>query len=150
MFIIFYTSLLLNQLLNNGMKDKPFYFEVKDVMTQFVAAFNDIIINRHQKDRSVKSRLKVRYVYSPKQRVVHDLVNKARHLTLPVVAVNIDKISRDESRVFNKLTGAYFTSGEPTKRDHGSAPPETSHMPQPVPINIDVSMSILARYQTDI
>lgn len=120
-------------------------------MTQFVAAFNDIVINRHEKDRSVKSRLRVRYVYSPKQRVVHDLTNKARHLTLPVVAVNITSISRDESRVFNKLTGAYFSNTETTKIDSTESKiPQTSHMPQPVPINISVSMSILTRYQTDV
>lgn len=126
------------------MKSNPFYFEIKDVMTQFVAAFNDIIINRHDKDKNVRSRAHVRYVYSPKQRVVHDLTNKARHITLPVVAVNISGISRDNDRVFNKIDGMYLKYGEP----HES--PNSDHILQPVPVNIDVSMSILARYQTDI
>lgn len=126
------------------MKSNPFYFEIKDVMTQFVAAFNDIIINRHDKDKNVRSRAHVRYVYSPKQRVVHDLTNKARHITLPVVAVNISGVSRDNDRVFNKLEGTYLKYGE----SHESL--NTDHILQPVPINIDVSMSILARYQTDI
>ena len=31
------------------MKESPFYFEIKDIMTQFVAAFNDIVIKRHNK-----------------------------------------------------------------------------------------------------
>ena len=129
------------------MKESPFYFEIKDIMTQFIGAFNDIIIKRHNKDRSVRSRIHARYVYAPKQRVIHDIVNKARHITLPVVAVNINGISRDETRVFNKIEGAYFPN---TERSSADMKKETSHMPQPVPINIEVSMSILARYQTDI
>ena len=127
------------------MRKQPFYFEIKDVMTQFVAAFNDIIISRHDKDKKVRSKIQARYVYAPKQRVVHDLTNRARHLTLPVVAVNITGISRDESRVFNKLEGSYHI---------GSQSPEgrstTHHVPQPVPVNVSVSMSIMARYQTDV
>lgn len=129
------------------MKESPFYFEIKDIMTQFISAFNDIIIKRHNKDRSIRSRVHARYVYSPKQRVIHDLVNKARHITLPVVAVNISGMSRDPNRVFNKIEGAYFPSSE---RDATGTLIESKHMPQPVPINIEVSMSILARYQTDI
>lgn len=133
------------------MKSTPFYFEMKDVMTQFVAAFNDIVINRYNRDKSVKNRLKIRYVYSPKQRVVHDLVNKARHLTLPAVAVSITNVTRDVERVFNKIEGAYFAQEETNpKFPRSDKSLKTYHMSQPVPINIDVSMSILARYQTDI
>jgi hypothetical protein len=133
------------------MKSTPFYFEMKDVMTQFIAAFNDIVINRYNKDKSVKNRLKIRYVYSPKQRVVYDLVNKARHLTLPAVAVSITGVARDESRVFNKIEGAYFSKEETNpKYPRTENSLKTYHMAQPVPVNIDVSMSILARYQTDI
>ena len=124
------------------MRSNPFYFEIKDVMTQFVAAFNDIVINRHDRDKQVRSRVKVRYMYAPKQRVIHDLTNKARHITLPVVAVNISNIQRDETRVFNKLYGSYV-------HDHDNSR-IADHVPQPVPINIDVNMSILTRYQTDI
>ena len=124
------------------MRSNPFYFEIKDVMTQFVAAFNDIVIKRHDRSKQERSRVKVRYMYAPKQRVIHDLTNKARHITLPVVAVNISSVSRDESRVFNKLYGSYV-------HDHDNSR-IADHVPQPVPINIDVNMSILARYQTDI
>ena len=127
------------------MNKQPFYFEVKDVMTQFVAAFNNIIISRHDRDKNVRSKIQVRYVYAPKQRVIHDLTNRARHLTLPVVAVNITGISRDEGRVFNKLEGSYH-DGE--INDEGRL--DTYHIPQPVPIDIKVSMSIMARYQTDV
>ena len=131
------------------MRKQPFYFEIKDVMTQFVAAFNDIIISRHDKDKNVRSKIQVKYVYAPKQRVVHDLVNHARHLTLPVVAVNITGVSRDETRVFNKLEGSYHVGG-PADQPESESKLKTYHVPQPVPINVSVSMSIMARYQTDI
>ena len=133
------------------MKETPFFFEIKDVMTQFVAAFNDVIIKRHNRNREVRSKVKVRYVYAPKQRVIHDLTNKARHLTLPVVAVNMTGISRDESRVFNKIYGSYMTSHERNinQRNPGSVD-KAYNLPQPVPIDISVSMSIMARYQTDV
>lgn len=133
------------------MRSNPFYFEIKDVITQFIAAFNDIVINRHDKYRETRSRVKVRYVYAPKQRVIHDLTNKARHITLPVVAVNIGSISRDESRVFSKLYGSYLSEHERNPLfANGPESTTTYHVPQPVPVNIDVNMSIMARYQTDI
>ena len=133
------------------MKESPFYFEIKDIMTQFVAAFNDIVIKRHDKFKDERSRVHVRYVYAPKQRVIHDLTNKARHITLPVVAVNITGITRDNGRVFNKIIGQHLSEQErhpsfPRTVEAGTA----YHVPQPVPIDIEVNMSILARYQTDI
>lgn len=133
------------------MKSQPFYFEIKDVMTQFLAAFNDIIINRHTRDRGVRSKVKVRYVYAPKQRVIHDLTNKARHITLPVVAVSIAGVSRDQDRVFSKIEGSY-THGAENLHNKTTDPEalKTYHIPQPVPVDVNVNMSILARYQTDV
>jgi len=61
-------------------------------MTQFIAAFNDVTISRYNKDREVQDKINVRYVYSPKDRVLHDLVNKSQHLKLPVVAVSISHL----------------------------------------------------------
>ena len=57
------------------MKSDPFYFEIKDVMTQFIAAFDDVVIARYNRAREKQDRIQVRYVYAPKQRVVHDIVN---------------------------------------------------------------------------
>ncbi len=87
------------------MKNRAFHFEIKNLLTQFVAAFDDTVISRFDKNRNAKSNIDVRYVFAPKQRVMYDIVNKAQNITLPVVAINLNSISRDESRVFNKLTG---------------------------------------------
>ena len=92
------------------MKKTPFHFEIKDLMVQFVNAFDSIVIKRFNKSRESQDQIQVRYVYAPKQRVIHDLVNKARHITLPVVACNISNISRDPTRVFNKISGSYHAA----------------------------------------
>ena len=73
------------------------------MLTQFVAAFDDIVIGRFNKAREEQDKINVRYVYAPKQRVLYDIVNKAKTITLPVVTVNIANIARDNNRVFNKL-----------------------------------------------
>ena len=127
------------------MKNETFHFEIKDLLTQFVAAFDDIIIKRFDKNRTPLQRVQVRYVYAPKQRVIYDLVNKAQNLTVPVIALNINSVSRDESRVFNKLAGFYIS--------RGVSEVDTKLISQfyrtPVPVNIQVNMSILTKFQTD-
>lgn len=124
------------------MRAKPFYFEIKDVVAQFIAAFDDIVIGRFNKNREEEDQINVRYLYAPKQRVMHDIINENKTITLPAVAVNITGITRDTSRVFNKIDGFYYsgTSGEERT---------SKHIKPPVPVNINVSVSILTRYQTD-
>ena len=126
------------------MKNRAFHFEIKNLLTQFVAAFDDTVISRFDKDRNAKSNIDVRYVFAPKQRVMYDIINKAQNITLPVVAINLDSISRDESRVFNKLTSSFI----PAQEDNN--PRSSSKFLMPVPVNLEVSMSILARYMQDV
>jgi len=132
-------------LINNIVKNQTFHFEIKDLVTQFVAAFDDIIIKRYDKNRVPQNNVQVRYVYAPKQRVLYDLVNRAQNLTVPVVAVNINSVSRDETRVFNKLAGFYVS--------RGSGELDTQINSQfyrtPVPVNIQINMSIITKFQTD-
>ena len=109
-------------------------------MSQFVTAFDDIVIKRFNSDRVIEDRIDVRYVYAPKQRVLYDIINTAQNMSLPAVAVNISSIARDNNRVFNKLEGFYYNSGSNKK---------SGHLRSPVPININVSVSIITRFQTD-
>jgi hypothetical protein len=123
------------------MKDKNgiHYFEVKDLITQFVSAFDSIIIGRYNKDNSKEKDIRVRYVYAPKQKVLHDLVNKAQHITVPAIAVSITSIARDKDRVESKNIGHMIN----TKGQY------SYEVPQPVPVNISVKMSVITRYQDD-
>lgn len=132
-------------LINNRVKNYTYHFEIKDLITQFVNAFDNIIIKRFNVNRVAESSIQVRYVYSPKQRVMYDLVNKAQNLTVPVVAVSISNVARDENRVFNKIGGFYFPQG--TNGRNGTA--QTDYYKSPIPVNITLNMSILTKFQTD-
>jgi hypothetical protein len=120
-------------------KNYTYSFEIKDLITQFVAAFDDTVIKRYDKNRNAKSNIEVRYVFGPKQRVMYDIVNKAQNITVPAVAINIKSIARDKDRVYNKLDKIYNYSTETT----------STEIETPVPINIDVDMSIITRYMED-
>jgi hypothetical protein len=124
-------------------RNRAYHFEIKDLLTQFVAAFDDTVISRFDKNRNAKQNIEVRYVFAPKQRIMYDIVNKAQNLTLPVVAVNLTSVTRDESRVFNKLTPSYLPGQ--LKED----PNKGSKFLMPVPVDLSVSMSIMTRYMAD-
>lgn len=124
------------------MKQSPFYFEIKDILTQFVTAFDDIVIKRYNNNRRAEDTINVRYVYAPKQRVMYDIINEAKTIAIPAVAVSITGISRDENRVFNKIQGFDYSGKKGEARTSG-------HLRAPIPINIGVEVSIIARYQND-
>ena len=75
------------------MKKYTYNFEIKDLLTQFVAAFDDTVIKRYDKNGNAKQEIEVRYVFAPKQRVMFDIVNKAQNITLPVVTVDLTSTS---------------------------------------------------------
>ena len=129
------------------MKEKTFHFEIKDSVIQFINAFDDVIISRYNKQRDEQHQIKVRYLYAPKQRVVHDLVNKNKHISLPVIAVSIASVKRDPERVFNKILGSYHTRKDMFAGEEITT--KTDHLKSPVPIDIDINMSILTKYQSD-
>ena len=130
------------------MKNYTFNWEIQTLVEQFVGAFNDVIIKRYDKDSVQVEPLsgeKVLFVYSPKQRVFSNLNSPAAGgLTVPVIAVNISGISRDQSRVFNKLEG-FLTNHDPID-DSGNF---LKRIPQPVPVNIGITMTIITKYQSD-
>ena len=126
------------------MKKRAFHFEIKNLLTQFIAAFDDVVISRWNKNREAKSNIEVRYVFAPKHRVMYDIINKAQNITLPAVAVNLTSVSRDNDRVFNKLAPSYISTAI---EDY---PKAAGKFLMPVPVNLEVSMSILARYMEDV
>jgi len=62
------------------------------------------------------------------------------HYTLPVIAVNMGTVARDNSRAFNKQFGTFHPN-------QGVA--TTDYIPMPVPVNVTVNMSLLTKFQTD-
>lgn len=126
------------------MKNYTYHFEIKDLLTQFIAAFNDCIVKRYDNNRVAKSNVEVRYVLAPKQRVLYDIINEQHNITLPVVAVNLTNISRDNERVFNKLDGFYM------QKIYNRNSATFSKIPTPTPVNLSVSLSIIAKFQSDL
>lgn len=110
-------------------------------MTQFTAAFDDTIVNRYSKDGTPKEKIKVRYVMGPKQRVMHDIVNQAKTITLPAISLEHKNIKRDSSRIQfkdQKVTRPNYTSNS------------VSRVPTPIPVSMDVEVMIASPYKEDI
>jgi hypothetical protein len=121
------------------LKNYTYNFEIKDLLTQFVAAFDDTVIKRYNSNRASEQEIDVRYVFAPKQRIMYDVVNKAQNIQLPVVAVDLVGVSYDTDRVFNKLNNF----------DNYGSVNTGSAIRTPTPINLTVNMSILCRYMQD-
>ena len=128
------------------MKKSPYFFEIKDLLIQFLAAFNNVVIKRFNANREIGQTLQVRYVYAPKERVIYDIVNFSQNITLPVVSIHITSFSRDVSRVFNKNGGFY----KPNSNIDNSKTQFTNFYRTPVPVNIGITMNIMTKYQTDL
>ena len=53
------------------MKNQYYGFELKDMVRQFITAFNSIVINRYNKAKTVVDQLKVGFYYGPKPCTFH-------------------------------------------------------------------------------
>ena len=122
------------------MRNYTYNWEVSTMFTMFIAALDDIVVKRYNKDKVAQDQIQCRFVYAPKQRVLLDLLDKAQNLQLPVVAISNGGISRDVNRVFNKIAGSHFT---------GNNKLFAPALPQPIPVDLTINMSILTRYQED-
>jgi hypothetical protein len=123
------------------MHNYTFDFELETMFTMLISALDDIIVKRFNANRTPEEQIKVRFVYAPKQRVLNDLLNKAQTIQLPVVAVSNGGIVRDQSRVFNKIMGSNINGSLDTRH--------RNRLLQPIPVDVTVNVSILARYQKD-
>jgi hypothetical protein len=130
-------------------KNYTFNWEIQTLVEQFVSAFNDVVIKRYNfNDKTTiqpTSGHKVKYVYAPKQRVFNALKTPAPGgLTVPAIAVTMSSITRDANRVFNKIEGFNVNYAPKINTEQ-----LIKNIPQPVPINIGVNMTIVTKYQND-
>lgn len=128
------------------MKKQSFHFEVENLLTQFIDALDGAVINRYDGGRNIHDRIKIRYVYSPKQRVLYDIINAGKNFSTPVIALSINNISRDPSRVFNKIDG--FILPQTISDSAGSR--HSKYFRMPVPINVSVDVTIICKNITDL
>jgi hypothetical protein len=127
-------------------KNYTFHFEIEDVLRQFADALNDIIVKRYNIDRDAEDQIHVNFVYAPKTRTLHEIVNLSQHHKMPIISISVGGMRRDTNRVFNKLEGSYWADTS-TKT---ASSLDWANLLQPVPVNISINVSILARFQTDI
>lgn len=125
------------------MRQENFHFELRDNTDALATALNDIIIKRFKDDSrtDIEKKINVRFVYGPKKRVLYDIINAAKVTTLPVVALDLKGFSHDTTRIFNK-NGEFFDtiiSGD-----------NCAQYLTPTPIKLNYSITIIARYRTDI
>lgn len=126
------------------MKNYTYHFEIQTLIEQFVSAFNDIVVKRYENNVEA-SEVPVRFIYAPQQRVIETLSNPAPGgVKLPVVAVTLGGITRDQTRVYNKNLGFHIPSTSPYLDES-----YLKKIPPPVPVDITVNFSILAKYQQD-
>ena len=128
------------------MEAYTYQFEIPHLVAQFADAFNEVVIKRWDRSggfaRPVQKGedIEVPFLYSPKQRVIHDFTNNQAKLELPVICFSIGGISRDEERVFNKLIGPDFNADE--RKSYYDAK-------QPLPVDIKIDLTLISRYQED-
>jgi hypothetical protein len=122
-------------------------FEIETALLHFKSAFDDTVINRYSHEDSnnvgikgnVQQKIKVNYVFGPKQRILADLEGKTDTVKFPIVAICPTGMGRDDQRVKNKNDNLRFRL---TDGSYGNY--------QIVPWNINVSMSIMAKFQEDV
>lgn len=114
------------------------------MLQQFIAIIDNAIVmrysvNKESKERELDEVIKPGYILGTKQRVMLDIINKAKNYELPIVIVSISGISFNKERVASKNTDIYVTSANGT----------TSY-PRPTPISMKVEVTIMTKYMTDL
>jgi len=124
------------------MQQYSYFFEQSNLLNLFVSAFDEAFVYRYDHNtKESKEKIQVRYVHGPKHRVLHDLNDRAKTLTLPVVTIEQTSISRDTSRIFNKNKFFYHK---------GLTENEISKIPTPIPVNIELSVSVICYFKEDL
>ena len=117
-----------------------YHHEQLDLLMLFTSAFDDCLLYRYDANtRLPKSKIDVRYIHGPKQKVIYDIVSKQKNLTLPVVSIEQTNLARDTDRIMHKNQNIY----RPTSNNSGK-------IPMPVPVTMNLKISIIAKYKEDI
>jgi hypothetical protein len=115
-------------------------WEIITMTNMLLNSMSDIVIKRFNVHKEARDRIKTRILYAPKQRVLADLLDKDQNLQLPVMSVYIGGITRDTTRVYNKILGTFQSAtGATTSLNEKS----------PLPVDIAYNVSIMTRYQED-
>lgn len=124
------------------MKNYTYNHEIRRMILHFMSAIDGATIKRYDKNQNPVDTIAVNYLYGPKQRIMKDLIDKAEHIKLPIVAVNLVSLSRDSTRVRDNIVGRFENN---LSYNH-----ETNlDVPAPIPVNLVFEVSIMTKYQAD-
>ena len=122
------------------MKIRSYRREIQNSTAQMLDVFNDIVIDRRDKDNHVQQLITVPCVYGSRSRILKSLENRNNTVQLPLVCISISGLRRDNSRVHSIHDGLLRKSGSSS----------FSYLENtPVPINITYTMTILTKFQED-
>ena len=119
-------------------------FEIETILQQFIAIIDNAMVMRYSVDKEKGTRkldevVKPGYILGTKQRVMLDIINKAKNYELPVVIVSMSGISfvkerqASKNQVINVHTASLDTS-----------------YARPTPISMKVEVTIMTKYMTDL
>ena len=114
------------------------------MLQQFIAIIDNAIVmrysvNKENKERELDEIIKPGYILGTKQRVMLDIINKAKNYELPVVIISISGISFVKERIASKNTDIHVSSGS-----------GITTYSRPTPISMKVEVTIMTKYMTDL
>lgn len=125
-------------------KPYEYNFEIETMLQQFIAIIDNAIVMRYSVNKENGTReldevIKPGYILGTKQRVMLDIINKAKNYELPVVIISLGGISFVKERQAAKNRDITVTSNN---IDNSYA--------RPTPISVKVEVTIMTKYMTDL
>lgn len=125
-------------------KPYEYNFEIETILQQFIAIIDNAIVMRYSVDKESGQRkldevIKPGYILGTKQRVMLDIINKAKNYELPVVIISLNGISFVKERQAAKNRDITVSSND-----------LDSSYARPTPISIKAEVTIMTKYMTDL
>lgn len=119
-------------------------FEIETIIKQFVSLLNGAVVIRYDVDenddtRHLKHTITPSYVCGTKQRVIYDIVNKAKNYTMPCITISLTGLNYDAARVSAKFTPRSRVADQVLYEYHF-----------PTPVSLTFSVTVFAKYITDL
>lgn len=119
-------------------------FEIETILQQFIAIIDNAIVMRYSVNKEDGTRkldevIKPGYILGTKQRVMLDIINKAKNYELPVVIISLGGISFVKERQASKNQALTV-----------HCPDLDTQYARPTPISIKVDVTIMTKYMTDL
>ncbi len=120
------------------MVEYNYNFEILKNIKMFISCVDDTVIKRFEVEDNPNDLIKVNYVYGPKNRTFADIHGRADTVKLPIVAITLTGMNRDNDRLKNKIDDIVYQN------------PDGSYVNiRAIPFNINVQLNILAKYPED-